>query len=382
MTVPAMTAPAAPQMRRVDLEPQFRAYEDEILAAVRRVLGSGRYTLADEGAAFEAAFAEYLGVPAFVGVGDGTRAISMVLRLLGLGPGDEVLTVPFTAFPTIAAILDIGAEPVFADIDPDSYLMTPDTMAAALTARTRAVVPVHIFGNVADVAGLQARLVGLGREDVALVEDAAQAHGSRRNGALAGSLADFATFSFYPTKNLGGYGDGGGIACRDPEAAARLRRLRNYGFVDKDTVTEVGINSRLDELQAAILAVKLRHLDAMNARRRVLAALYAATLPALGFALQAIPREVETNWHVFEPRTAPETRDRLAAACAAEGIQTNVYYAVPHHLQPALAHLGYRPGDLPGVEAVCAGGLALPLYPELPEADVHRVIEILRRHAE
>jgi dTDP-4-amino-4,6-dideoxygalactose transaminase len=380
MSAPS-SAPPAGLLRRVDLEPQFRAYEGEILEAVRRVLGSGRYTLADEGAAFEAAFAEYLGVPAFVGVGDGTRAISMALRLLGVGPGDEVLTVPFTAFPTVAAILDIGATPVFADIDPETYLMTPETMAAALTARTRAVLPVHIFGNVADVAGLQARLAQLGRQDIALVEDAAQAHGSRRNGAMAGSLADFATFSFYPTKNLGGYGDGGGIACRDPEAAARLRRLRNYGFLDKDTVGEVGVNSRLDEVQAAILAVKLRHLDTMNARRRALAALYAEALPELGFRLQEIPPEVETNWHVFEPRTAPEARGRLAAACEAEGIQTNVYYVVPHHLQPALAHLGHRSGDLPGVEAVCAGGLALPLYPELPEGEVHRVIEVLRRHA-
>lgn len=366
-------------IRRVDLLPQYEAMRDEIDGAIRRVLSSGRYTLADEVKAFEKAFAGYIGMPHVIGVADGTRAIVMILKVLGIGPDDEVVTTPFTAFPTIGAILEAGATPVFADIDPESYLIDIGSVKSALSPRTRAVVPVHIFGNVVDIDALKSTLLAAGREDVAVIEDAAQAHGSTIDGRKAGALADFSSFSFYPTKNLGGYGDGGAIACRDPEIAERLTRLRNHGLLNKDLVPEAGINSRLDELQAAILSTKLVYLDAMNARRRALVEIYADALPACGFTLQSIPENVVTNWHVFEPRFFGD-RDALAAHCEKLGIQTNIYYMPPHHLQPGVSHLGLGDRDFPGVETVCEQAIALPLYPELPESDVHRVVDAIKSY--
>ena len=366
-------------IRRVDLLPQYESMRDEIDGAIRRVLSSGRYTLADEVKAFEKAFADYIGMPHVIGVADGTRAIVMILKVLGIGPGDEVVTTPFTAFPTIGAILEAGATPVFVDIDPESYLIDTGSVKSALSPRTRAVVPVHIFGNVVDIDALKRILLAAGREDVAVIEDAAQAHGSTIDGRKAGALTDFSSFSFYPTKNLGGYGDGGAIACRDPEIAERLTRLRNHGFLNKDLVPEAGINSRLNELQAAILSTKLAHLDAMNARRRALVEIYADALPACGFTLQSIPENVVTNWHVFEPRFSGD-RDALAAHCEKLGVQTNIYYTPPHHLQPGVCHLGLRARDFPGVQTVCKQAIALPLYSELPESDVHRVVDAIKSY--
>jgi dTDP-4-amino-4,6-dideoxygalactose transaminase len=299
----------------------------------------------------------------------------LALRVAGVDRGAEVITTAFTAIPTIGAILEAGAVPVFVDIDADTYLIDLDHVAAAVTERTRAVVPVHIFGSVVDIPALRRRL----SPEIAIIEDAAQAHGSRLGSAFAGTLGEFATFSFYPTKNLGGYGDGGAIVCKTEEVARRLRTLRNHGLVDKDTCVEPGANSRLDELQAAILRAKLPHLDAMNAERARIAQCYIAAFPPDRFQPQKIPAEVTSNWHVFQARFFGN-RDGLIAHLDARGIQSNVYFVVPHHLQPAMAPLGYQRGSLPNTEKVCGEAIALPLYPEMPASDLEQVIEAIHAY--
>ena len=353
---------------RVDLQAQYLAYRCEIDAAIARVLASGRYTLGAEVAHFEREFADYLGVPAVISVADGTHAIVLALQVLGVKPGAEVITTPFTAMPTIGAILETGAVPVLVDIDPDTFLIDLDQVAAAVTPKTKAVVPVHIFGNVVDIPALRKRI----GSDIFIIEDAAQAHGSRLGSALAGTMGDLGTFSFYPTKNLGGYGDGGAIVCGDAALARRLRLMRNHGMRDKDVCEAPGTNSRLDELQAAILRAKLPHLESMNVARAKLVDRYLKVLPPDSFRPQKIPPDVSANWHVFELRFSGD-RDGLVEHLAKRNIQTNVYYVVPHHLQPALAHLGYRVGSLPQVEQLCREVIALPLYPEMPARIVEDV---------
>jgi dTDP-4-amino-4,6-dideoxygalactose transaminase len=361
---------------RVDLQAQYHAYRPEIDAAVARVLAGGRYTLGPEVEQFEREFAAYLNTPEVIGVADGTRAIVLALRALGVKPGAEVITTPFTAIPTIGAIIEAGAVPVLVDIDPNTYLIDLDQLVAAVTPRTQAVVPVHMFGNVVDIPALRER-IGF---DIFIIEDAAQAHGSRLGARLAGTMGDVGTFSFYPTKNLGGYGDGGAIVCRDPAIAHKLRLLRNHGMRDKDICDTPGTNSRLDELQAAILRAKLTHLDEMNAARAKLVSRYLESLPSNRFRPQKIPAGVVTYWHVFELRFNGD-RDGLVKHLEKRAIQTNVYYVVPHHLQPALAYLGYRRGSLPNTEKLCAEAIALPLYPEMNEQIVHDVVGAIREFA-
>src|ERR1700730_2062383 len=361
---------------RVDLQAQYLAYRAEIDAAVARVLAGGRYTLGPELEQFEREFASYLHASEVIGVADGTRAIVLALRALGVNPGAEVITTPFTAIPTIGAIIESGAVPVLVDIDPDTYLIDLDQIVAAITPKTEAVVPVHLFGNVVNIPVLRERI----GSDIFIIEDAAQAHGSRLGVRFAGTMGDIGTFSFYPTKNLGGYGDGGAIVCRDPAIARRLRMLRNHGMRDKDICDVPGTNSRLDDLQAAILRVKLVHLDQMNAARAKLVSRYLEALPSNRFRPQKILPGAITNWHVFEPRFNGD-RDRLVDHLDRSGIQTNVYYVVPHHLQPALAHLGYRKGSLRNTETVCAEAIALPLYPEMDEQVVHSVVRAIHEFA-
>jgi dTDP-4-amino-4,6-dideoxygalactose transaminase len=361
---------------RVDLQAQYLAYRAEIDAAVARVLAGGRYTLGPEVEHFEREFAAYLHAPEVIGVADGTRAIVLALRALGVKPGAEVITTPFTAIPTIGAIIEAGAVPVLVDIDPATYLIDLDRIAAAVTPKTEAVVPVHMFGNVVDIPALRERI----GSDIFIIEDAAQAHGSRLGASFAGTMGDIGTFSFYPTKNLGGYGDGGAIVCRDSTIARKLRMLRNHGMQDKDICATTGTNSRLDELQAAILRVKLAHLDEMNAVRARLVTRYLESLPSNRFKPQKIPAGVVTNWHVFELRFNGD-RDGLVKHLDRSGIQSNVYYVVPHHLQPALAHLGYGQGSLPKTEKVCAEAIALPLYPEMGEQIVRSVVGAIHAFA-
>jgi len=358
---------------RCDLTAQYHELRAEVDEAITGVLLSGRYVLGPNVEAFEEEFARYLGVRQAVGVNSGTDAIMMALWVCGVGPGDEVITTPFTAIPTYSAIRHIGATPVFVDIDRQTFLMDLTRVADVVTERTRAVVPVHLFGNVVDVERLRT-IVG---PDVRIVEDCAQSHGASIRGVMTGSLGDVSAFSFYPTKNLGGYGDGGLVATNDPTLAASARSRRMYGMVTKDEFVEDGINSRLDELQAAVLRVKLRHLDGMNARRRAIADLYLELLDG-HLTPQRIEPEVIPNYHVYAA-TCSGDRDALVASLEKESIQTNVYYPMP-----LTAQKGYR-GRAFALEAtvdVSRRIIALPMYPELAEPVVRTVAATVNRFAD
>lgn len=350
---------------RCDLTAQYREHEAELDAAIKDVLQSGRYVLAQQGEAFEKEFAAYVGTAHAVGVNSGTDALLMALWAAGLKPGDEVITTPFTAIPTYSALRHARVTPVFVDIDPATYLMNLDQVAAALTPKTRAIMPVHIFGNVLDVP----RLRSIVDPGIMILEDCAQAHGATLRGVQAGAMGDISAFSFYPTKNLGAYGDGGMVNTNDAAVAKFGRSRRMYGMISKDEFVEDGINSRLDEMQAAILRVKLRHLDEMNRRRRVIADLYAGLLDPKFITPQRIDAGVVGNYHVYAA-TVRDRRDELIAALERQSIQTNVYYPMPLTRQKGYAG---GPFDLPQASSVCERVIALPMYPEIPEATVRTV---------
>lgn len=358
---------------RCDLTPQYLNYKLEIDDAISRVLSSGRYTLAGEVQSFEREFAQYVGVDDVISVGNGTDGLTLALQVAGVGPGDEVVTTPFTAIPTLSSIVDAGATPIFVDICLDTYLIDIEKIVQAITPRTKAIMPVHIFGNVVDIRRLRA-LVGDG---MMIIEDAAQAHGASIRGEACGSMGDGGVFSFYPTKNLGAFGDGGAVATSNPDFAKQLRLRRMYGMVDKDHICMHGINSRLDELQAGILRVKLRYLDAMNERRRQIAARYRAELNPDLFIHQQIPEDVVPNYHVFVARVTGGRRDQLAAFLESRAIQTNVYYPLPLYRQVAMAS-SWKGVALPCVERLCSEVIALPMYAELPDDLLSRVLEEIK----
>lgn len=363
-----------PDIRRCDLVPQYEAYRAELDLAIQQVLGSGRYVLAANVAAFEAEFAAYVDVPYGVGVNSGTDALILAMDAFGVGEGDEVITTPFTAIPTYSAIRHTRATPVFADIDPETMLMDLGAVERALTPRTRAVVAVHLFGNALDIEALR-RIVG---PSVFILEDCAQSHGAAVRGRRTGGLGDAGAFSFYPTKNLGGYGDGGMVTTRDEALAQAVRRRRMYGMLNKDTFATDGINSRLDELQAAILRVKLRHLDAMNARRRELAALYAGLLPSEHLRMQVVRPGVEPVHHV-NAVLCRTSRDELVSFLAQEGIETNVYYPLPIPHQEGYRRAFASVPAVPAAEDVSRRVMALPMFPEMPAAVVERVASAVQR---
>ena len=362
-------------------KPQYLELKTEIDAAIHAALDENIFVLHREVEAFEREFAAYLGVPHVTGVGSGTEAIHLALRVLGIGEGDEVLTVSHTAVATTVAISSTGATPVFVDIDPTTFCMDPAQLRARLTPRTRAIVPVHLYGHPADVAPILA----FAREhDLRVVEDCAQAHGAEYRGSKVGTLGDAAAFSFYPTKNLGAYGDGGAVATADDALAERLSMLRNYGWEPgRRYYSRIkGINSRLDELQAAILRVKLRHLDEGNTRRRELAELYGEWLG--GVPELTIPSEAEWAKHVYHlyvvrVPSGAERRDALQAHLRAQQIGTQVHYPEAVHKQAAYAEMGYAPGSLPVTESACREIVSLPFYPELPKPDARRVADETRR---
>jgi dTDP-4-amino-4,6-dideoxygalactose transaminase len=351
---------------RCDLVPQYEAYREELQDAMANVLSSGRYTLADHVRQFEVEFSDYVGVRHGVGLNRGTDALVMALWCLGVTRGDQVITTPFTAIPTVSAIRHVGAEPVFVDIDPETYLLDIDLVLDAITAKTRAIVPVHLFGNAVDVEALRTAI----GSDIPIIEDAAQAHGASVRGNLAGSLGAVSAFSFYPTKNLGGYGDGGMLLTDDDEIADKARRRRMYGMKNKDEIIEDGINSRLDELQAAILRVKLRHLDDMNRRRRDVDQLYRKLLPSQ-IKLQVVREDVSSVYHVYCGLCEAD-RDELVAYLGTRDIQTNVYYPMPIYQQPAYRNWAAS-YSLPVTEETCRRIIALPLYPEISEEAVRSV---------
>lgn len=359
---------------RCDLEPQHARFANAVEAAIHRILPTGRYILAKEVAAFEQEFATYCGTACGVGVANATDGLTLSLMALGIGPGDEVITTPYTAIPTVSAIVDTGATPVFVDVCADTFLMDVSKVPAAITNRTKAIMPVHIFGNVLDVEALRA-ICG----SIPIIEDASQAHGSTLRGKKAGSFGEMGVFSFYPTKNLGAYGDAGMVVTDDPQLAERLRKLRMYGMVDKDHIAFHGVNSRLDEIQAAILRIKLPELDAMNEQRRHIAIRYETELDTKRFTFQAIPADVVSNYHVFVARYHGD-RQALIAHLDDLGIQTNIYYPLPLHLQEATRNLGYSVGSLPVVEQLCHEAIALTMYPELQSSVLDTVISAINSH--
>ncbi|MCP4403813.1 MAG: DegT/DnrJ/EryC1/StrS family aminotransferase [bacterium] len=357
---------------RCDLVPQYRKFKPSIDSAIETVLFSGRYVLAEQVAAFEQEFAAYNGVEYVVGAANGTDGLILALQAFDVGPGDEVITAPFSPIPTVSAILAVGATPVFVDICEDSYLMDLQKIPEAITSKTRVILPVHIFGNVLDIPLLQT-LVGPG---ISIIEDACQAHGSMLHGRKAGSLGDSGVFSFYPTKNLGGYGDGGAIMTNNKDLAEKIRLLRMYGMTDKDHSMLPGINSRLDEIQAAVLRVKLPVLDAMNAQRHRIAQQYIQRLDASRWMHQHIAEEVFSNYHVFVSRFVGN-RERLIAYLDAHGIQTNIYYPIPLHSQKILEFIDRKSGAFPVVEKLCQEVIALPMYAELEDHVLETVIDCI-----
>ncbi|OHD14645.1 MAG: hypothetical protein A2Y41_05920 [Spirochaetes bacterium GWB1_36_13] len=359
---------------RCDLVPQYENYKTEINEVIQRVLNSGRYILANEGVEFEKEFANYIGTKYCIGVANGTDALILALMTSGIKPGDEVITTPFTAIPTLSAIIDSGATPVFVDICEDTFLIDLDKVKKAITKKTKAIIPVHIFGNMVDILKLR-NIVG---ENIFIIEDACQAHGSKIDNMKAGAMGDFAAFSFYPTKNLGGYGDGGAITTNSKEFYEKLKLLRMYGMTDYNHIVIHGINSRLDEIQAAVLRVKLKYLDQMNYARQGIADRYKKELRNDLFEHQKIFSNIFSNYHVFSSKFKGN-RASFIEYMDKNGIQTNIYYLHPLHLQEANNDLGIKKGSFPVAEALCEQVIALPMYPEMKKDILNNIINTINK---
>jgi len=359
----------------IDLKAQYQSIRSEIETAALRVLASGEYILGSEVSAFEREFSEYCGGAETVAVNSGTSALHIALLSAGIGPGDEVITVPMTFIATVSAIDYTGARPVFVDVDPATWTMDPARIEAAITPRTKAIVPVHLHGRVADMDPI---LNIARRHGLVVVEDAAQAHGAEYRGRRAGSLGDIACFSFYAGKNLSACGEGGAALSRNPDYVKRMGLLRDWGAQQKYNHILKGFNYRMENLQGAILRVKLRKLEKWTAARRALAALYDERLDGLGIVRpQSADVEDRHVYHVYAVRVPG--RDRVRAAMAAAAIGVGIHYPVPVHLQPAFAELGHKRGDFPVSEAIADETLSLPLYPEMTDAQHLRVCAALAR---
>ncbi len=362
------------RVERCNLRRQAEALLPQLLTVTEEVLRSGTYILGVQLQQFEYEFAQMVGRRHAVGVASGTEALALALIAVGVRAGDEVITTPFTAIPTIAAIAMVGARPVFVDIEPDTYTLNPEHLPKAVTSRTRAIVPVHLFGHCAEMEPIMAFALSAG---IPVIEDAAQAHGSRYRGQSAGTFGIAGCFSFYPTKNLGAYGDGGAVVTDDDQLAQQLRLLRNYGQISPYQSVVPGYNSRLDELQAAFLRVKLPYLEQSNRQRAQIAALYQELLDIPEIRHPIVRPGHEPNWHLYVIRA--QRRDELWRFLEANGIQSNVYYPIPAHLQQAYASLGYREGNFPEAERAAREVLALPMFPELTPEEVELVAATIRR---
>lgn len=366
----------------LDLRRQYQSIKSEIDQAIQRVVESGRFILGPEVESFEAEIAAYLGVPHAIGVASGTDALLLALKALGIGPGDAVIVPSFTFFATAGVVANVGATPIFADIDPLTFNISPASISAALKAgtprreRVKAIIPVHLYGQMADMDEIMAIAHKFG---LYVVEDAAQAIGAEYNGKKAGTIGHIGCFSFFPTKNLGAYGDGGLVVTSDDELAERIRMLRVHGSKPKYYHHLVGTNSRLDALQAAILRAKLPHLAEWTRARQRIADRYDELLR--GIKSIRLPYRTPNRTHIFHQytvRVLGGKRDALRDHLAAQGIGTEVYYPLPLHLQPCFRHLGYREGDLPESERASREVLSLPMFPELTREEQDRVVEAIR----
>lgn len=357
----------------VDLQAQYRALKPEIDAAVLRVFENAQFILGPAVAAFETDFAAYCHTAEAVGVNSGTSALHLALLAAGVGRGDEVITTPFTFVATAAAIEYAGARPVFVDIEPDYWTLDPSKIEAAITPRTKAIVPVHLYGQPADMDPIRdvAR-----RHKLVVIEDAAQAHGAEYKGRRCGSMGEIGCFSFYPGKNLGAYGEGGAVVTNDAAIASRIRLLRSWGEEVRYEHKYRGFNYRMDGVQGAVLGVKLRYLEQWTDARRRHAIEYGRQLRGTGVRVPVERDGCRHVYHVYVVRV--DRRDDVRAQLTAAGVQTGVHYPIPVHLQPAYRDLGYVPGDFPVSERVAGEVLSLPIYPELTSEQIALVADVLR----
>lgn len=356
----------------LDLHAQFRSIKDEVESTIAEVVDScafagGRYV-----AAFEESFAEYCGRKFAIGVGSGTEALWLCLLALDIGPEDEVITVPNTFIATAEAISYTGAGPVFVDVRPDTALMDPERLEAAISNNTRAVIPVHLYGQTAEMDAIRTIAE---RHGIVVIEDASQAHGARYNGVTAGAMSLAGCFSFYPGKNLGAYGEAGAVVTDDEGYAERIRKLRDHGQSEKYHHDLIGWNCRMDGIQGAILSVKLRHLDSWNEARRIHAERYRAALDVLGSTVRplAIPATNEHVHHVYVVRA--EDRTSVIRELQEAAVGYGIHYPIPLHLTNAYAHLGLGPDSFPRAESLATEVLSLPMYPELTPSQIDAVIE-------
>jgi dTDP-4-amino-4,6-dideoxygalactose transaminase len=360
-----------------DLGAQYRQIQSEVEGAVIRALRSGQVILGPEVAALESEVAEYCGAAHAVGCGSGTDALLLALHALEIGPGDEVILPPFTFFATAGSVLRAGATPVFADIDPLTFNIDPRHIAAKVTKRTRAIMPVHLYGQTADMESIW-RIAE--QADAVVIEDAAQAIGAEYRGVKTGTLGGFGCFSFYPSKNLGAYGDAGLVTTNDPDWAARMKALRVHGMEPKYYHKHLGWNARIDAVQAAILRVKLPYLEAWTTQRQEAGARYDALIESSRLhRFMQRPHVVDECRHVFNQyvvRVPASERDALLHHLKQHGVAAEIYYPVPLHLQECLRHLDYRPGDFPISEEACRSVLALPMFPEITLQQQQRVIDV------
>jgi dTDP-4-amino-4,6-dideoxygalactose transaminase len=357
----------------VDLKAQYHSIKREIDEAILKVLENSQFILGPEVAAFESEFAEYTGTRHAVGVNSGTSALHLALLAAGIGTDDEVITVPFTFVASVAAVVYTGARPVFVDIDPVSFTMDAGQIENAITPRTKAILPVHLYGQTCDMDPI---IAIARRHNLVVIEDACQAHGARYRGMPAGSIGDMGCFSFYPGKNLGAYGEGGAVVTNDAEYVRTVRMLRDWGAEKKYQHVLKGYNCRLEGMQGAILRVKLRHLEAWTEARRAHAAMYQTLLAD---STVRTPSEMPYGrhvYHVYAVRTSD--RDSLQQTLAGRGIQTGIHYPIPVHLTEAYGDLGYKAGDFPESERAAAEVLSLPMYPELSEKQIAEVADAVR----
>jgi dTDP-4-amino-4,6-dideoxygalactose transaminase len=357
----------------VDLKAQYATVKDEIDAAIQRVVSSSSFILGDEVADFEQAFARYVGAKGAVGVASGTAALHLALLACGVGPGAEVITTAHTFIATAEAISHTGARPVFVDIDPQTYNIDPERVQAAITPRTRAILPVHLYGQPAEMKSLWDIAQ---QSNLWVIEDAAQAHGAKFNGQPCGSMSHLACFSFYPGKNLGAYGDAGAVVGNDESLLEKLRRLRDHGRITKYQHDELGFGERMDAMQAAILGAKLPYLDAWTEARRAHARLYKELLAPSHVVTPHESSDVRHVYHLYVIRSA--RRDALLAHLNQQGIGAAIHYPIPLHRQPAYLKLGYGDESLPVTEKVADEVLSLPMYPELSDEQIVYVVEAVQ----
>jgi dTDP-4-amino-4,6-dideoxygalactose transaminase len=355
---------------------QFHRYQSEIEAAVLSVLRSNRYILGAEVEALENEFADYIGAHSVIGVANGTDALELAIRALDIGPGDEVITVSHTAVATVAAIEAAGAIPVLVDVDPFFYTLNPAQLQEVLTPKTKAVIAVHLYGQAADLDAIGQFCT---ENKLFLIEDVSQAHGAKWKGRRLGSIGHVGCFSCYPTKNLGAIGDAGLITTNDAQLGNKVRMLREYGWQRRYISDIVGRNSRLDEVQAAILRIKLRHLDADNGKRQQIAARYSKLLAGQSLQIPTIREGVESVFHLYVLRTA--ARDDLLDHLKTYDIQAGIHYPMPVHLQPAYKGRIRTAADMSVTERLAGEVLSLPMYPELTPEDIARVIEAITSYS-